>query len=210
MSLGPEQIINAIWANSSENIFQMSSSGKSGALFYYTKDRKYMLKSISAREFKELIRILEDYLKHFTEHPESLLVKFFGAYRLKWKNPNQKNCMCQHPETVSHIVVMANVFEHFQVGYRYDLKGSKKSRDRLAKGQQEKEKEYKTHKESISLKCNDFRILERDLLLSESLSSFKTQLAQVFENDAAFLARNMLMDYSLLAGIVNKKPEEVR
>lgn len=78
----------------------MSSSGKSGALFYYTKDKKYMLKSISGREFKELIRILEDYLGHFQEHPESLLVKFFGAYRLKWADPSQRNCMGMHPETV--------------------------------------------------------------------------------------------------------------
>lgn len=106
---------------------------------------------------------------------------------------------------------MANVFEHFQVNYRYDLKGSKKSRDRLPKTLEEKKKAYKEHKQTISLKCNDFRALEQGLQLTESLGPFKDKsLKDIFENDASFLARNGLMDYSLLAGIIDKKADEVR
>lgn len=53
-SMGPEQVINSLWSNNQETLYELSSSGKSGALFYYTKDRKYMLKSIAGREFVQL------------------------------------------------------------------------------------------------------------------------------------------------------------
>lgn len=108
----------------------MGSSGKSGALFYYTKDRKYMLKSISAREFKILInpKVLKDFLVHTDSNPESLLVRFLGAYTLEWRDPEHTKCHFYSPKTISHIVVMNNIFEHFDVGLRFDLKGSFKSR----------------------------------------------------------------------------------
>ena len=131
MSLGPEQIINAIWANTQENVYQLSSSGKSGALFYYTKDKNYMLKSISKREFQSLLRILKDYLNFLDSHPDSLLVKFFGAYKLRWKSPEDTKCFCMKMQTTSYIVVMDNIFKNFDVGLRFDLKGSTRSRTRL-------------------------------------------------------------------------------
>lgn len=57
-SMGPEQIVNSLWTNDTETLYELSSSGKSGALFYYTKDRRYMLKSIAGREFNKLREIL--------------------------------------------------------------------------------------------------------------------------------------------------------
>ena len=77
----------------------MGSSGKSGALFYYTKDRKYMLKSISEREFKILInpKVLKDFLIHTDSNPESLLVRFVGAYKLEWRDPDNTRCSVYTP-----------------------------------------------------------------------------------------------------------------
>jgi Phosphatidylinositol-4-phosphate 5-Kinase len=48
--------------NTTETLYELCSSGRSGALFYYTKDRKYMLKSIAGREFYKLQSILKDYV----------------------------------------------------------------------------------------------------------------------------------------------------
>ena len=63
-SMGPEQIINSIFTNNKETLYELSSSGRSGALFYYTQDKKYMLKSIAGREFLKLQNILESYVNH--------------------------------------------------------------------------------------------------------------------------------------------------
>ena len=81
-SLGPEQIINSLWSNNRDVLYELSSSGKSGALFYYTKDKKYMLKSIAKREFMKLFAILKDYVAHIQNNPDSLMTKFYGMYQL--------------------------------------------------------------------------------------------------------------------------------
>ena len=49
-SLGPEQILNSFWTNNFETLYELCSSGKSGSLFYFTSDLKYMLKTIPKRE----------------------------------------------------------------------------------------------------------------------------------------------------------------
>jgi 1-phosphatidylinositol-4-phosphate 5-kinase len=53
-SLGPEQIINSFWTNDFETLQELCSSGKSGSLFYITKDRKYFMKTIPYREFSKM------------------------------------------------------------------------------------------------------------------------------------------------------------
>lgn len=63
-SIGPEQIINSLWTNNMETLYELCSSGKSGALFYFTKDKKYLLKTIPEREFVKLRAVLKDYTEH--------------------------------------------------------------------------------------------------------------------------------------------------
>lgn len=50
-SLGPNQLINSIMSNDKKTLYELCSSGQSGSLFYYTKDRRYMMKTIPKREF---------------------------------------------------------------------------------------------------------------------------------------------------------------
>jgi 1-phosphatidylinositol-4-phosphate 5-kinase len=50
-SLGPEQILNSIWNQNYDTLYELCSSGQSGSLFYYTSDKKYMIKTIPKREF---------------------------------------------------------------------------------------------------------------------------------------------------------------
>jgi len=61
-SLGPEQILNSFWTNNFDTLYELCSSGRSGSLFYYTKDRNYMLKTLPEREFNKLREILGPYL----------------------------------------------------------------------------------------------------------------------------------------------------
>ena len=63
-SLGPEQILSAFLTNDFETLYEQCSAGQSGSLFYYTKDRKYMLKTIPRREFDKLKSIIKNYYHH--------------------------------------------------------------------------------------------------------------------------------------------------
>merc|ERR1711982_241289 len=60
-SLGPEQILNSFLTNNFDTLYELCSSGQSGSLFYYTKDKKYMMKTIPEREFKKFLEVLEPY-----------------------------------------------------------------------------------------------------------------------------------------------------
>ena len=111
-----------------------------------------MLKSIAHREFNKLFTILSGYLKHLEINKDTLMTKFFGMYKLAWKNP--ANTTMGVPKKVTHyIIVMTNLFKHFDVGIRFDLKGSTKDRTRLKEG----ETLTKRPDITVALKCNDFR-----------------------------------------------------
>ena len=61
VSFGPEQILKGFLNNDFEMLTELCSSGQSGALFYYTKNKKYMLKTIPKREFLNFRAILKGY-----------------------------------------------------------------------------------------------------------------------------------------------------
>ena len=79
-SLGPEQILNSFWNNNYDTLFELCSSGKSGSLFYYTFDKKYMLKTIPKREFDVFKAALEKYYAMIKRNPNSLISKFYGLH----------------------------------------------------------------------------------------------------------------------------------
>jgi 1-phosphatidylinositol-4-phosphate 5-kinase len=79
-SLGPEQILNSFWTNNYETLYELCSSGQSGSLFYYTKDRKYMMKTIPKREYLKMREILKPYYNHVKKNNDSLLIRFYGLH----------------------------------------------------------------------------------------------------------------------------------
>jgi len=62
---------------------------------------------------------------------------------------------------------MANLFQHFDTGVKYDLKGSTKSRTRLMNGENLGDPGVN---KTISLKCNDFRKFEGTVSLVEQMN----------------------------------------
>lgn len=135
-----------------------------------------MLKSIAGREFNKLRAILEDYLKHLQHNPDSLMTKFYGMYKLEWRNPNDSG-LIGTKVTTSHIIVMDNLFKHFDVGIRFDLKGSFKSRTRLTEGQTM----YGNRDITVSLKDNDFRAHMKQITFVEALKPDMPPLHTVIE-----------------------------
>ena len=81
-SLCPEQILNSFWTNNFDTLYELCSSGQSGSLFYYTKDRKYMMKTIPFREFEKMREVLKSYYEHMSSHSDSLIIKFYGLHQV--------------------------------------------------------------------------------------------------------------------------------
>lgn len=97
---------------------------------------------------------------------------------------------------------MNNVFKDFEVGVRFDLKGSTTGRNLLSPKQDldyVEENNIKT-----ALKCNDFRRLMKQIILDEEdgKDSHRSTFKEVCKCDADFFAATGIIDYSLLMGLV--------
>jgi 1-phosphatidylinositol-4-phosphate 5-kinase len=102
---------------------EQCSAGKSGSFFYYTPDNKFMIKTISHNEFERLKFILKNYYNHLANHPQTLITRYFGLHKIKYKSENKSI------ERI-YFIVMANVFNTTRnISVRYDLKGSKYGRN---------------------------------------------------------------------------------
>ena len=110
-----------------------AGAGKSGQLFFQTRDGAYVLKTIKPSELPVLLKMLPSYAAFLARHPCSLLPRFFGLTSFALPK--------RHGGTVV-IVVMENVLRRkpprksgwFSWARRprihevYDLKGSTKGR----------------------------------------------------------------------------------
>jgi hypothetical protein len=149
--------------------------------------------------------MIEDYQKHLQRNPDSLMTKFYGMYKLEWRNPDDIG-LFGTKVTTSHIIVMDNLFKHFDVGIRFDLKGSFKSRTRLTEGQTM----YTGRDITVSLKDNDFREHMKKITFVEALKPDMPALHDILDSDVNFLTRNNLIDYSFLVGELKPSLKEIR
>lgn len=93
---------------------ELYSPGKSGSLFYYSQDYRFIIKTIRESEHLFLRKILPRYHQHVTEQPDTLLVRFFGLHRMQL--PKGKKI---------YFVVMGNLFPNDRpMRSIYDLKVS--------------------------------------------------------------------------------------
>ncbi|KAL1918485.1 uncharacterized protein VTP21DRAFT_3145 [Calcarisporiella thermophila] len=159
---------------------ELSSSGKSGAFFYYSQDYRFIIKTIHHSEHKWMRRILKRYYEHVKENPNTLLCRFYGLHRVK----------LPHGRKI-HFVVMQNVFPADKdIHETFDLKGS-------TIGRSISEEEARTNPRAV---MKDLNWLEREKHLElgpEKRQMFINQL----ERDVRLLQELNIMDYSLLVGI---------
>ena len=91
---------------------ELSSPGKSGSLFYYSSDYRFIIKTIRRTEHEYLRRILRHYYEHMKRNTNSLLTRFFGLHRVKAHGGNN-----------IYFVVMGNIFPpNRDIHEIYDLK----------------------------------------------------------------------------------------
>lgn len=159
----------------------VGSSGKSGSSFYYSNDRKFIIKTIHRSEHKHLRRILNDYYNYVKNNPNTLLCQFYGLHRLK---------MATRTGTVKvHVLVMNNLLPPLvNVTDCYDLKGSTFGRKT-------------SEKKRLQGSCmKDLNFIENktEIYLSNKK---KEEVENQLKNDIALLKRLNIMDYSLLLGL---------
>ncbi|XP_046966512.1 phosphatidylinositol 5-phosphate 4-kinase type-2 alpha isoform X2 [Vanessa cardui] len=155
------------------------SSGKSGAKFYQSYDRLFILKTLTSEEVERMHSFLKHYHPYIVErHGKTLLPQYLGMYRLT-------------VDGIEHyLVATRNVFSnHLNIHKKYDLKGSTVDREASEK---ELEKELPT------LKDNDF--IKQGVRVDIG-DAAKEKLLETLTADVEFLTKLHLMDYSLLLGV---------
>ncbi|CAG9815117.1 unnamed protein product [Phaedon cochleariae] len=167
------------------NIFYRSqplpddTSGKSGAKFYLSYDKIFIIKTLTSEEVERMHSFLKHYHPYIVErHGKTLLPQYLGMYRLTVDN-------AEH-----YIVVSRNVFSnHLNTHRKFDLKGSTVDREASEK---EREKDLPTFKD------NDFVNEQMKVSIGDEA---KSKLMETLNADVVFLTKLHLMDYSLLLGI---------
>jgi len=159
---------------------ELGSPGKSGSFFYFSRDYKYIIKTIHHGEHKFLRKVLKDYYDHVRANPNTLLSQFYGLHRVKL--PYGKKV---------HFVVMNNLFPpHRDIHRTFDLKGSTIGRDF-------REEDLEKNPRAT---LKDLNWLRRNLHL-EFGPGKKDRFVEQMQRDVALLQRLKIMDYSLLVGI---------
>ncbi|BGP16165.1 hypothetical protein JCM10213_006100 [Rhodosporidiobolus nylandii] len=161
---------------------ELGSPGKSGSFFYFSRDYRFIIKTIRHSEHKFLRSILKDYHEYVKKNPHTLISRFYGLHRVKL--PHGKKI---------HFVIMNNLFPpHRDIHETYDLKGS-------AIGRLYPEDKAAQNPHAV-LKDLNWVTRHRQLALGpEKKALFEEQLRR----DTELLQRLGIMDYSLLTGIHN-------
>lgn len=159
---------------------ELGSPGKSGSFFYFSRDYKYIIKTIHHGEHKFLRKILKEYYNHVQNNPNTLLSQFYGLHRVKIPYGRK-----------IHFVVMNNLFPpHRDIHRTFDLKGSTIGRDF-------REEDLEKNPRAT---LKDLNWLRRNLHLEFGPTKKEAFVAQM-QKDVALLQRLKIMDYSMLVGI---------
>eukprot|EP00041_Stephanoeca_diplocostata_P020384 m.454208 g.454208 ORF g.454208 m.454208 type:complete len:1100 (-) comp21565_c0_seq3:107-3406(-) len=166
------------------------NGGRSGSFMMETPDGRFVLKTISSGELTVLQGMLDAYIEHMHEHPNTLLVRVCGLYELHVSRVR----FGRTARDKIAFIVMKNVLDTGQDLHMhrvYDLKGSSVNRRSVAwkqSGMAAKLAAGVTHKDMD---------LRQPLQLGDATGDVIRQL----EIDANFLASLGIMDYSLLVGV---------
>ncbi|KAL6721218.1 Phosphatidylinositol-4-phosphate 5-kinase [Lecanora helva] len=159
---------------------ELGSPGKSGSFFYFSRDYKYIIKTIHHAEHKLLRKILRDYYTHVEHYPNTLISQFYGLHRVKIPYGRK-----------IHFVVMNNLFPpHRDIHSTFDLKGSTIGR--------ELKEDILERNPRATLK--DLNWLRRNCHF-EFGPEKKSLFIEQMRRDVALLQKLKIMDYSLLVGV---------
>lgn len=162
-------------------------AGRSGSLFLFSKDKKFLYKSIPMHEVQTLLDVFENYKKHLLSTPSSILMRFVGLH-----------CVHDHVNNTQFFIgVSTNAVWSPLVAKMdelYDLKGRKPKKSAERQTMVKNSGVWKDNQLRRTFKLGK---QQRDALLHS------------INGDAAFLSENNMMDYSLLVGVQEKEDERL-
>lgn len=166
-----------------QELLSQLTEGKSGAFFYFSPDRTYIIKSMTKAEAHFLFSKLHLYYNHILRNPHTLLTRYFGLHRVKKSNGSKV-----------YLLVMNNIIDtSITIDSKYDLKGSLHQR------------RTKNRKPGATLKDLDFLDLSGPI---EIPIYMKKLLEQQLYYDTMFLKEMNLLDYSLLLGVASSEQQK--
>mmetsp|Transcript_28651 Transcript_28651/g.72120 ORF Transcript_28651/g.72120 Transcript_28651/m.72120 type:complete len:743 (-) Transcript_28651:249-2477(-) len=167
----------------------MGTPGKSGSLFFFSHDMRFIVKTLPKREATLLLEILPAYYQHVRQNPGTYLPRFYGLYR--WKHDyTRKNV---------RFVVMNNVFAtSLAIHKRFDLKGSTLGR---AASTSERKKGPRAIFKDLDMKESGFKI--------KLGAARKKCVVDQIRSDCHLLMSLKIMDYSLLLGVHDRRMDTV-
>ncbi|CAK4084430.1 unnamed protein product [Aphanomyces euteiches] len=184
------------------------SEGASGAFMFFSKDMRFIVKSMVESEARFLAKIAPDYRNHIMANPDSKLTRFFGCFMITLHGNK------------FYFVVMENLFANApEIHHRYDIKGSWVNRS------------YQNPREGAKVKCrycsmqfiyhsnpakqrtcpnlagpHEPNVVLKDDDLHHRLRLGRAEgnaLLEQLRKDSVFLRDQGIMDYSLLIGVVD-------
>ncbi|KAH7887141.1 SAICAR synthase-like protein [Phlebopus sp. FC_14] len=159
---------------------ELGSPGKSGSFFYFSRDYRFIIKTIRHSEHKFLLSILKQYHAHVKNNPHTLLSRFYGLHRVKLPRGRK-----------IHFVIMNNLFPpHKDIHETFDLKGS-------TVGREYPEDKAKKNPRAV---LKDLNWINRGRML-ELGPEKRALLTEQLRRDSELLKKVHVMDYSLLVGI---------
>eukprot|EP01032_Pedospumella_encystans_P012007 gene12007-13921_t len=163
------------------NYIEFIANSKSGQFFFYSHDGCYMIKTQTKEECVLLRNIMPKYVEHLSQHPDSLLVRFYGMHRVKFRTSK------------IYFVIMSSVFNtEKHIDIKYDLKGSLAGR---------RTSEAACKQGAVQKDLNLMESGRKIRLGEENIDLFYETL----KADVNLLQSLNIMDYSLLVGIHDKK-----
>ncbi|EGG11887.1 uncharacterized protein MELLADRAFT_46552 [Melampsora larici-populina 98AG31] len=157
---------------------EIGSPGKSGSFFYFSRDYRFIIKTIHHAEHKFLRGILQRYHEHVKANPHTLLSRFYGLHRVKLPRGRK-----------IHFVIMNNLFPpHRDIHETYDLKGSAIGR------------EYPEDKAKAGAVLKDLNWIHRSKAIDLGPTK-RTVFEDQLKRDTKLLQALGIMDYSLLIGL---------
>jgi len=167
-----------------ESLDQRTSNpgGRSGSFFYFTADKKYILKTITFQELRILRNSFGGYFDRIYSQ-ESLICRMYGIFEFKVDQGDK-----------FYVVLMENVLSHCENPIIFDLKGSLLDRQKF----QETFSSLQCMPKNQVMKDLDFLNNIEKLNFTENSS---TKILEILKKDTYTLQNLEIMDYSLLLAI---------
>lgn len=179
-------------------VSELGSPGKSGSFFYFSRDYRFIIKTIHHSEHKQLRKILKDYYNHVKANPNTLISQFYGLHRVKLPFGRK-----------IHFIVMNNLFPpHRDIHRTFDLKGSSIGRELPVPLPTTEEEEAALAQgenlQNAAMVFKDINWIKAKQTINLGPTK-RDQFLKQLQVDVELLKRLNIMDYSLLIGIHDLK-----